>query len=167
MRRPRAAGARVQGSDPPPPPERNGVPPLTMRLRPLSEFALLQIPYTAGGSYTLCGVSIGEEGSSVTKVLSLRVADDLAEWASAYAKERGVTRQALIEGALRSFREDCQGGVPEVPRGPREVVEYPMDERVPRPIAPPPRQRLARSEQSKLAMERMRRMNPNRYGGAA
>jgi hypothetical protein len=95
----------------------------------------------------------------VTKVLSLRVPDDLAEWASAYAKERGVTRQALIEGALRSFREDCQGGVPDL-----------EDERVPRPIAPAPKltqpakQRPARSAQSRMAMERMRRMDPRRYG---
>jgi hypothetical protein len=50
----------------------------------------------------------------VTKVLSLRVPDDLAEWAEGYAKERGVTRQALIEGALVSFREDCVAGVPEL-----------------------------------------------------
>jgi hypothetical protein len=50
----------------------------------------------------------------VTKVLSLRVPDDLAEWAEGYAKERGVTRQALIEGALVSFREDCEAGVPEL-----------------------------------------------------
>jgi predicted transcriptional regulator len=50
----------------------------------------------------------------MTKVLSLRVPDGLAEWADEYAKSRGVTRQALIEGALASFKEDCEAGVPEI-----------------------------------------------------
>lgn len=50
----------------------------------------------------------------MTKVLSLRVADDLAEWATAYAETRGVTRQALLEEGLRSFKEDCERGVPEI-----------------------------------------------------
>lgn len=50
----------------------------------------------------------------MTKVLSLRVDDDLAEWADDYAKARGVTRQALLEEGLRSFREDCESGVPEI-----------------------------------------------------
>lgn len=50
----------------------------------------------------------------MTKVLSLRVPDDLAEWAEAYAKQRGVTRQALIEEGLRSFQADCESGVPEI-----------------------------------------------------
>jgi hypothetical protein len=50
----------------------------------------------------------------MTKVLSLRVADDLAEWADVYAKQRGVTRQALLEEGLRSFQEDCENGVPEI-----------------------------------------------------
>jgi predicted transcriptional regulator len=47
----------------------------------------------------------------VTKVLSLRVPDDLAEWVTAYAKKRGVTRQALLEDAVRSFRRDCEPGL--------------------------------------------------------
>jgi 3-deoxy-D-arabino-heptulosonate 7-phosphate (DAHP) synthase class II len=97
----------------------------------------------------------------MTKVLSLRVADDLAEWASAYAKERGVTRQALIEGALRSFREDCARGVPDL-----EDERVPRPERKPTPPASvvPPVKRYKRSSQSELAMARMRRMDPRRYG---
>lgn len=50
----------------------------------------------------------------MTEVLSLRVDDDLAEWATAYAKSRGVSRQALLEQAVRSFKEDCDSGVPEI-----------------------------------------------------
>jgi hypothetical protein len=102
----------------------------------------------------------------VTKVLSLRVPDDLAEWASAYAKERGVTRQALIEGALRSFREGCQGGVSEFEdeRVPRPVPPAPKRKPSPPPAVVPPVKRLQRSAQSRMAMERMRRMNPRRYG---
>lgn len=49
-----------------------------------------------------------------TKVLSLRVPAELAEWADGYAKSRGVTRQALCEQALQSFRLDCETGVPEL-----------------------------------------------------
>lgn len=47
------------------------------------------------------------------KVLSVRVDDDLAEWVDAYAKERGVSRQVLLENALRDFKDDCASGVPE------------------------------------------------------
>jgi predicted transcriptional regulator len=50
----------------------------------------------------------------MTKVLSLRVPDDLAEWADSYAESRGVTRQALCEQALVAFKEDCEAGVPEI-----------------------------------------------------
>lgn len=50
----------------------------------------------------------------MTKVLSLRVPDDLAAWVESYADQRGVTRQALIEEGLRSFMEDCSSGVPEI-----------------------------------------------------
>jgi hypothetical protein len=50
----------------------------------------------------------------MTKVLSLRVEDDLADWATAYADSRGVTRQALLEEGLRSFKADCEAGVPEI-----------------------------------------------------
>lgn len=50
----------------------------------------------------------------MTKVLSLRVPDDLAVWVEEYAGQRGVTRQALIEQGLRSFMEDCVAGVPEI-----------------------------------------------------
>jgi predicted transcriptional regulator len=56
----------------------------------------------------------------VTKVLSLRVQDDLAEWADEYAEKRGVTRQALLEEGLRSFKADCEGGVPEIRAQARE-----------------------------------------------
>jgi predicted transcriptional regulator len=48
----------------------------------------------------------------VTKVLTARVPDELADWAEGYARERGVTRQALIEMALADFRESCRGGWP-------------------------------------------------------
>lgn len=58
----------------------------------------------------------------MTKVLSLRVGDDLAEWADAYAKSRGVTKQALLEEGLRSFREDCERGVPEIRERARQAA---------------------------------------------
>lgn len=112
----------------------------------------------------------------MTKVLSLRVPDDLAEWASAYAEKRGVTKQALLEEAVRSFREDCEGGVPDLVANAKHPGGELTDEAVavaakqvakrpvPPPAAVPPVKRPARSSQSALAMARMRRMNPGRYG---
>lgn len=49
-----------------------------------------------------------------SKVLSLRVEEELAAWAEEYAEARGVSKQELLAGALRSFREDCERGVPEI-----------------------------------------------------
>jgi predicted transcriptional regulator len=49
-----------------------------------------------------------------SKVLSLRVPEELAAWADEYAKERGVTRQALLEAAIESYRADARTGVPEL-----------------------------------------------------
>lgn len=57
-----------------------------------------------------------------TKVLSLRVPEELAEWADEYAAARGVPRQELLENALQSFREDCEAGVPEFRERVRRVV---------------------------------------------
>lgn len=59
----------------------------------------------------------------MTKVLSLRVADDLAEWAEAYASKRGVTKQALLEEGLRGFKDDCERGVPEIREAARRRVQ--------------------------------------------
>lgn len=49
----------------------------------------------------------------MSKVLSFRVEDDLAEWADSYAEERGVSRQVLLENALKEYRDLCARGVPE------------------------------------------------------
>jgi hypothetical protein len=94
-----------------------------------------------------------------TRMVSLRVEEGLLEWATGYAAQRQVSRSALMEAALKSLRDDAERGVPEI-----------EDERVPRPVpkpppsvVPPPK-RLERSQQSKIAMARMRRINPQRYG---
>jgi hypothetical protein len=96
-----------------------------------------------------------------TRMVSLRVEEGLLEWATGYAKQREVSRSALMEAALRSLRDDAVRGVPEI-----------EDERVPRPVpkpTPPPAvvpavKALQRSQQSEMAMARMRRINPQRYG---
>jgi hypothetical protein len=96
-------------------------------------------------------------------MVSLRVDEELLGWATGYARERGVSRTSVVEAALRSLRVDAAGGVPDL-----------EDERVPRPESTrkptpppavvPPVRRLSRSKQSELAMARMRRMDPRRYG---
>jgi hypothetical protein len=88
-----------------------------------------------------------------TRMVSLRVEEGLLEWATGYAAQRQVSRSALMEAALKSLRDDAERGVPEI-----------EDERVPRPVPKPPPKRLERSQQSEMAMARMRRINPQRYG---
>jgi hypothetical protein len=50
----------------------------------------------------------------MAKVVSLRLPDDLLEWADEYAKQRSVNRTDLLVEGLRSFKEDCERGVPEI-----------------------------------------------------
>jgi hypothetical protein len=98
-----------------------------------------------------------------TKMVSLRVDEELLGWATGYAKERGVSRTSVVEAALRSLREDAAGGVPDLED---ERVPRPESTRkpVPPPAVVPPVRRLSRSKQSELAMARMRAMDPRRYG---
>lgn len=46
--------------------------------------------------------------------VAVRLERPLVEWLDGYAKERGVSRQSLLESVIVSFREDCEGGVPGV-----------------------------------------------------
>jgi hypothetical protein len=50
----------------------------------------------------------------MTKIVTVRVPDDLREWLDGYAKERGVDRSTVLLTAIASFREDCQGGTPDL-----------------------------------------------------
>lgn len=56
------------------------------------------------------------------KMVSLRLPEELAAWAEAYAAQRGVSRTDLLIEGLVSFREDCERGVPEIREQIREVV---------------------------------------------
>jgi hypothetical protein len=47
--------------------------------------------------------------------LALRLDAELAAWLDSYSLERGVKKIVLVEAALRSFREDCEAGVPDLP----------------------------------------------------
>jgi hypothetical protein len=103
----------------------------------------------------------------VTKVLTARVPDELADWAEGYARERGVTRQALIEMALADFRESCRGGVPDVEPEPAEALRpTPVKGQV-RPTSLTGAQvragQIVRASSlvgpSALALERQRRLN--------
>lgn len=46
----------------------------------------------------------------MTVVLSARVADDLGEWATTYAKSSGKTRQAYIEELVAADRQRVERG---------------------------------------------------------
>lgn len=58
------------------------------------------------------------------KMVSLRLDEELLEWADGYAKERDVSRSELLAQGLRSFRQDCEAGVPEI-RAQARVVASP------------------------------------------
>jgi hypothetical protein len=97
--------------------------------------------------------------------VAVRLDPEVVEWADAYAKERGVSRQAVLEGAVLDFREDAQRGVPDLPRLDAVAPDASVGVgKASRPVVPAPKQRFQRSEQSRMAMERMRRMDPRRYG---
>jgi hypothetical protein len=98
-----------------------------------------------------------------TKMVSLRLDEELLEWATGFAAERGVSRTSVVELALRSLREDARGGVA------RSVGPAPakVERKLARLAQPPVQQRPPRSKQSELAMARMRRMDPGRYGGGS
>jgi hypothetical protein len=49
---------------------------------------------------------------------ALRLDAELAAWLDSYSLERGVKKIVLVEAALRSFREDCEAGVPELESAP-------------------------------------------------
>lgn len=59
----------------------------------------------------------------MSKLVSLRLEDELASWVEAYREKRGWSRAELISAALRSFRQDCEGGVPDLP--PSDVPSFP------------------------------------------
>jgi len=98
----------------------------------------------------------------MSKVLSVRVDDGLAEWVDAYAKERGKARQEVLLAAVRCFREDCRGGVPEL--GPVEATAAKASRvRAVRPqVAPRSVLRDAKSEYQRMMRERQVRLNKGR-----
>lgn len=57
----------------------------------------------------------------MSRVLSFRVRDELADWFESYAVERGVKRQELLEHAAESFHDDCKRGVPDLRASIRKV----------------------------------------------
>lgn len=50
----------------------------------------------------------------MSKSVTVRLSDEGLGWADSYASERGVSRTVLLENALRSFRENCESGTPEL-----------------------------------------------------
>jgi hypothetical protein len=48
------------------------------------------------------------------QAVALRLEPETLEWLDGYAKERGASRQRVLEAAVRDFRATCAGGVPEL-----------------------------------------------------
>lgn len=53
-----------------------------------------------------------------SKLVSLRVDEDLWLAVGAYAKKRGSTKTAVTDAALRGLLESAEGGVPDLPAEP-------------------------------------------------
>lgn len=51
----------------------------------------------------------------MSKVVSGRVPDELADEVAAYAQRRGVKRGVVVEAALREFLDLARRGVPDLP----------------------------------------------------
>lgn len=56
-------------------------------------------------------------------VVSLRLPPHLLQWATEYAKSRGVSRTDLLIEGLESFKEDCDRGVPEIRAHARKAAQ--------------------------------------------
>jgi hypothetical protein len=67
-----------------------------------------------------------------SSVKSVRLDDGLWEWAEDYARQRSVTRNAVVSMAVEALRGDAAGGVPDEPR-PTAGRSLP---RMPRPRPP-------------------------------
>src|SRR3954463_3613692 len=52
----------------------------------------------------------------MSKMTTLRLPDELADWAEGYAVSRGVTKTELLVEGLESFKRDCESGGPELKR---------------------------------------------------
>jgi hypothetical protein len=92
------------------------------------------------------------------KVASFRLDVDLLEWLGSYAKSRGATQAAVLEGALAAFRRECEGGVPDLP-----VPDSPVVRRQRAQVAAAgqvaPASDFLPGEYAKLMGERQRRLN--------
>lgn len=54
----------------------------------------------------------------MSKLVSTRLEDELAEWVESYRVSRGWSRAELIDAALRSYRQVTRSGVPDLPAPP-------------------------------------------------
>ena len=91
----------------------------------------------------------------MARVRTLRLPDDLDAWAMEYAKSRGVTFTDLMLEGLRSFREGCELGVPEIRR-----------EKLERALRAAPVHRASEmSENEKVMRDRQAALNRRLYGG--
>lgn len=80
------------------------------------------------------------------KVKSFRLDVDLIDWVDGYATERKSTQAAVVEEALRSFKADSEGGVPDLP----SEAQW---KNPPRPVTPKPAAPVVRAS-SLLARQR-------------
>lgn len=92
----------------------------------------------------------------MSKLVSMRLEDELASWVESYREKRGWSRAELISKALRSFRADCEGGVPDL------ADEAPVPEPTPavQPVAGvTTARRVLERGVSMEAMARQRKLN--------
>lgn len=102
----------------------------------------------------------------MSKLVSLRLDDELAAWAEEYAAARKLSRSTVIEMGLRALRGGAQGGVPDPPAPePRSRPARPS-----RPALPPsvagmvaPASSLLRRGVDDAAAARQAKLNAAKY----
>jgi metal-responsive CopG/Arc/MetJ family transcriptional regulator len=86
----------------------------------------------------------------VSKLVSLRLEDELASWVEGYREARGWSRAELISTALRSFRADSEDGVPDLVSASPEVVPASSEST---PVSRLSEEQLVRARHRQLARE--------------
>lgn len=91
------------------------------------------------------------------KVASFRLDTELLDWVAQYASSRGASQGTVVESALRSFKEESERGVPDLP-----VADSP-EARVRRAMkAAPVRPARKLSPPDPAMLARQRRLNGGR-----
>lgn len=95
--------------------------------------------------------------------VGLKLPPELLGWATSYAESRGTSRQVVIEAAIRSFKRECETGVPDL-----DAVDTPevRQQRAKKVDRTPTVEERARLDVLNAISARQQRLNAAKYGRA-